>query len=180
MKCSAGSVPFQGEYEQAVIYSIINEEPQSLKKLCPEVSSGLEQIVLQALAKKPDDRYQTMEEFREDLAAVAEGLKPLKAKVRTGRAREVDRRAALHQRQPRPGERLFHQRSDGRDTEQPAEDQSDLRVISRTSVEQYRERKKPVREIAAELGCELHRGGQRVRNMATPFAFEDTADHDRA
>jgi TolB-like protein len=78
----AGELPFRGDHDQAVIYSIIHEEPQSLKKARPDMAPELEQIVGQALAKKPSDRYETMEEFREDVEAVAEGLKPLRAKAR--------------------------------------------------------------------------------------------------
>ena len=78
----SGKLPFLGDHDQAVIYSILNEEPEALKKARPGTPPGLEQIVGQALAKKPADRYQTMEEFREDLSAVAEGLKPLRAKRR--------------------------------------------------------------------------------------------------
>ncbi len=76
----AGKLPFQGEYEQALIYSILNEEPEPLSKARPDASSGLEQIVGQALAKEPAERYQSMEELLEDLEAVAEGLKPIRAR----------------------------------------------------------------------------------------------------
>jgi serine/threonine protein kinase/TolB-like protein/Tfp pilus assembly protein PilF len=72
--------PFRGDHDQAVIYSILHEEPESLKKARPDTAPGLDEIVGQALAKKPADRYQTMEEFREDMEAVREGLKPLKAR----------------------------------------------------------------------------------------------------
>jgi eukaryotic-like serine/threonine-protein kinase len=75
-----GKLPFQGDHDQTVIYSILHKEPESLTKVRPELAPELGQIVRQALAKKAADRYQTMEEFREDLAAVAEGLKPLKAR----------------------------------------------------------------------------------------------------
>jgi serine/threonine protein kinase/Tfp pilus assembly protein PilF len=78
----AGKLPFRGDHDQAVIYSILHDEPESLKRIRPDSAPELEQVVGQALAKKPADRYQTMEEFREDLEAVAEGLKPLKAKRR--------------------------------------------------------------------------------------------------
>jgi len=78
----AGKLPFQGEHDQSVIYAILHEEPESLKKARPEVVPEMEQIIGQALAKKPADRYKTMEEFREDMEAVAEGLRPLKAKPR--------------------------------------------------------------------------------------------------
>jgi serine/threonine protein kinase/tetratricopeptide (TPR) repeat protein len=78
----SGKLPFQGEHDQSVIYAILHEEPESLKKARPDVVPEMEQIIGQALAKKPADRYKTMEEFREDMEAVAEGLKPLKAKRR--------------------------------------------------------------------------------------------------
>jgi serine/threonine protein kinase/Tfp pilus assembly protein PilF len=76
----AGKLPFQGDHDQAVIHSILHEAPESLKKVRPDLRPEVAQIAGQALAKRPAERYQTMEEFREDLEAVAEGLKPLKAR----------------------------------------------------------------------------------------------------
>ncbi len=76
----SGKRPFQGEHDQSVIYAILHEEPEPLKKSNPGLAPEFENIVGQALAKKPGDRYQTMEELQEDLGAVAEGLKPLRAK----------------------------------------------------------------------------------------------------
>ena len=84
----AAKMPFHGDHDQAVIYSILHDEPESLKKSRPDTASELEQIVGQALAKKPADRYQTMDDFREDVEAVGEGLKPLKARPR-GAARRI-------------------------------------------------------------------------------------------
>ncbi|MFH0915900.1 MAG: protein kinase, partial [bacterium] len=80
-----GELPFKGDHDQAVIHSILHREPKPLKKIGPGAPSGLEEIVLQTLAKRPADRYQTMEELGRDIEAVAEGLKPLKAKRRIGR-----------------------------------------------------------------------------------------------
>ncbi len=81
----AGKLPFRGEHDQSVIYSILHEEPESLKKVRTDTAAELEQIVGQALAKKTAERYQTMEEFREDLEAMAEGFRPLKARRRVRR-----------------------------------------------------------------------------------------------
>jgi serine/threonine protein kinase/Tfp pilus assembly protein PilF len=81
----AGKLPFRGDHDQAVIYSILHHEPEPLKRTRPDAPPGLEEIVVQALAKKPGDRYQTMEELREDVEAVAEGLKPLRARYRPAR-----------------------------------------------------------------------------------------------
>jgi TolB-like protein/predicted Ser/Thr protein kinase len=75
-----GKLPFRGDHDQAVIYSILHEEPESLKKARPDALPGLEQVVGQALAKKPADRYQNMEEFRGDLEGVGGGLKPIIAR----------------------------------------------------------------------------------------------------
>jgi serine/threonine protein kinase/tetratricopeptide (TPR) repeat protein len=76
----SGKLPFRGDHDQAVIYSILHDEPESLIKARPDAPPGLEQVLGQALAKKPAERYQSMDEFREDIEAVAEGLKPLKAR----------------------------------------------------------------------------------------------------
>jgi len=64
-----------------LISSILHKESESLIKIRPALAPELDHVVFQALSKKRADRYQTMEEFREDLAAIAEGLKPLKAKA---------------------------------------------------------------------------------------------------
>jgi TolB-like protein/predicted Ser/Thr protein kinase/cytochrome c-type biogenesis protein CcmH/NrfG len=76
-----GQLPFKGEFEQSMIHSILNHEPEPLAKLRPHLPKGLEKVVLTALAKNPADRYRSMDEFLEDLKALAEGLKPLRAKV---------------------------------------------------------------------------------------------------
>jgi len=78
----AGELPFKGDHDQTVIHAILHREPKPLGKIRPGLPPGLEKIVLHALTKNPADRYQTMEELREDQEAVAEGLRPLKARRR--------------------------------------------------------------------------------------------------
>jgi serine/threonine protein kinase/tetratricopeptide (TPR) repeat protein len=60
-----GKMPFRGEHEAAVMYSIVNEEPQALDELA--ASSSLVNIVKRALEKDPAKRYQTMSEVLADL-----------------------------------------------------------------------------------------------------------------
>lgn len=62
-----GQLPFKGEYEQSVMYSIMNENPEPITLLRTEVSEGLQRIVEQALKKNPDDRYQCGDEIIADL-----------------------------------------------------------------------------------------------------------------
>jgi non-specific serine/threonine protein kinase len=69
-----GLHPFQGDYEQAIVYSIINEEPKPLTGLRTGIPAGLERIVNKALAKEPNERYQHLDEFIVDLNQVKKGL----------------------------------------------------------------------------------------------------------
>ncbi|MBN2030840.1 protein kinase, partial [bacterium] len=66
----SGQFPFHGEYEQAVVYSIMNESPEPLTALRTGVPMKLEEIVNKLLAKDPDSRYQHIDELPVDLKAV--------------------------------------------------------------------------------------------------------------
>jgi serine/threonine protein kinase/tetratricopeptide (TPR) repeat protein len=70
-----GRAPFRGDYEQAVVFSILNEEPEPLTTLRTGVPMGLEQIVNKTLAKGPDDRYQHSDDLLVDLKRVNNELK---------------------------------------------------------------------------------------------------------
>ena len=52
-----GRQPFSGEYDQHVIYSILNEEPESPRSIRSDVTPELERIVIKALQKDRDQRY---------------------------------------------------------------------------------------------------------------------------
>ena len=64
-----GRTPFRGEYAQAVMYGIVNEDPVPLAKLGIEVPPGLQEVVTKCLAKRPEERYASAEEFAKALAA---------------------------------------------------------------------------------------------------------------
>ncbi|HTY59466.1 MAG TPA: serine/threonine-protein kinase, partial [Bacteroidota bacterium] len=66
----AGSLPFRGDHEAAVIYSIAHGTPEPLSRLRREVTPDLERIVNRALEKDPAKRYQTAAEMGEDLKRV--------------------------------------------------------------------------------------------------------------
>ena len=63
----AGRLPFAGDYEQAVTYSILNEDPQPLTALRTGVPMSLDWIVSKLLAKKAADRYQSTTDLLVDL-----------------------------------------------------------------------------------------------------------------
>lgn len=69
----AGRPPFRGEYLAAVLYSVMNEDPQPLDEIVPDLPEGLAEVVGKALAKKRTDRYQSATEMLEDLRRVQAG-----------------------------------------------------------------------------------------------------------
>ena len=63
----AGQAPFRGEFEQAVVYSILNEAPEPLTAVRTGVPQELERIVGKCLAKDAAARYQNAEDLLIDL-----------------------------------------------------------------------------------------------------------------
>ena len=62
-----GLLPFKGDYEQAMQYSIINEEPEPITGLRTGIPLELERIVNRTLAKDPQDRYQHADDLLSEL-----------------------------------------------------------------------------------------------------------------
>jgi serine/threonine-protein kinase len=70
----AGRPPFKGESAVSVAYQHVSEAVTPPSQHNPKVSSELDQVVLRAMAKDKDDRFQTAEEFREHLLAAFAGV----------------------------------------------------------------------------------------------------------
>jgi serine/threonine protein kinase len=62
-----GQLPFRGEYDSAVLYSIINEAPESIATVRSDIPTALEQIVYKCLQKQATDRYETATQLLNDL-----------------------------------------------------------------------------------------------------------------
>jgi len=62
-----GTTPFNGDNLSAIMYKILNEEPAPPSTINPRVPPVFDRIVSRALAKRPEDRYQTAREFARDL-----------------------------------------------------------------------------------------------------------------
>jgi serine/threonine protein kinase len=62
-----GRMPFRGDYEQAVVYSIMNDEPEPVTGIRSNIPMELEKIIWKALRKKPSERYQHIDEMIVDL-----------------------------------------------------------------------------------------------------------------
>jgi serine/threonine protein kinase/Tfp pilus assembly protein PilF len=86
---ATGRPPFQGEHEQAIIYSILNETPEAVERLLPGAPKDLERIVRKALAKDPAQRYQRMSDMADDLDLLRESVRD---KTRTSAAQTLGRK----------------------------------------------------------------------------------------
>jgi hypothetical protein len=62
-----GEKPFPGQSITTVIYKIVNEEPVPPRQINPSIHPGISAAVMRALAKEPENRYQSCREMLEDL-----------------------------------------------------------------------------------------------------------------
>ncbi len=68
-----GGLPFRGDSAVTVALKHVNEQPPEPAELVPGTPYSLNQIVLKALAKDPDNRYRSAAEFSADLVAARSG-----------------------------------------------------------------------------------------------------------
>jgi serine/threonine protein kinase len=64
-----GRLPFMGDYQQAIGYSILNEDPPPLAELRPGVPDRLQELLDKALTKAPGDRYSDLSLMLKNLLA---------------------------------------------------------------------------------------------------------------
>jgi hypothetical protein len=62
-----GEKPFPGQNITTVIYKIVNEDPVPPRQIDPSIHPGISAVVMKALVKEPDQRYQNCREMLEDL-----------------------------------------------------------------------------------------------------------------
>ena len=163
-----GRLPFQGTYEQAIVYSILNEEPVPIKDLPAEISSSLNKILRKALSKNLDSRYQVTKEILGD-------LRKLKKEIESIRERSSERKPQpsiavlpFTNLSPNPDQEYF---CDGMAEEiiNALTHVEGLRVAARTSAFSFRDKAVDIREIGKKLNVEtllegsVKRAGNRVR-----------------
>ena len=78
-----GEPPFVGDSPVAVAYQHVREDPVPPSQRHEGISADLDAVVLKALAKNPENRYQTAAEMRTDLVRVHNGEPPEAPKVLT-------------------------------------------------------------------------------------------------
>jgi len=80
-----GQIPFKGDYDQAVIYAILNEDPEPISEIRSHVPGNVLQVVNKCLQKEASERYQTASEVLTELTEGAPTKKPAVPKIRQRR-----------------------------------------------------------------------------------------------
>lgn len=63
----AGQLAFPGDYDQAIIYRIVHEEPEHISQRRPDTPAGVITVLERALRKDPRERYASMRDLLADL-----------------------------------------------------------------------------------------------------------------
>lgn len=74
----AGNKPFRGEYDSALMYEIVHDEPAALD---PDVPGWLAAVVIRLLAKKPEDRFQSATDLMRALDSGQTAGRPVASKA---------------------------------------------------------------------------------------------------
>jgi serine/threonine protein kinase/Tfp pilus assembly protein PilF len=91
----SGKLPFKGEHDQAVVYSILNEKPKPIADMRSDIPMSIEQVIDKAMEKNPDDRYQNIAELLDDLKSISEGIVPEEIKARLRKSKLLKRKRAI-------------------------------------------------------------------------------------
>jgi serine/threonine protein kinase len=66
----AGRPPFDAQEQGALVYQIYHQDPTPPSALRAKVGPGVDKVILRALAKQPDERYPSWDEFAQALSAL--------------------------------------------------------------------------------------------------------------
>ena len=111
-ECISGKPAFSGSSVLEIGGQVIHVDPRPPSEINPEVPLDLNRITLKALAKRPEDRYQTAEELREELITVHSALNVEGERVRrityaNGRSHRTSALTTISQTLRKPRVSLF-------------------------------------------------------------------------
>jgi serine/threonine protein kinase/Tfp pilus assembly protein PilF len=175
-----GRRPFKSEYDQALVYSILSEEPDPVTRVRSDVPSGLQSVVTKAIRKDQDGRYQTVSEMLTDLKSLGE-----QPRDETSR-----KQSPIEKMQPSIAVLPFANLSADPENEYFSDGMSEeitnaltkvngLHVVARTSAFAFKGKNEDIREIGRKLHVEhvlegsVRKAGNRLRITAQLIKIAD-------
>ena len=177
---TTGQVPFQGHYEQAILYSILHELSEPITAVRTGVPPELERITNKCRAKRAEERYQTVSDLLADVST-------LKRSTESG----GERRPSSGAKDARPSIAVlpFENRSRGDEDEYFSDGISEditsalgkverLQGSPRSMAFQFKGKRPTPREVGAALNvghvleASVRRSGNRVRINVELIAIE--------
>jgi len=174
----SGERPFKSAHDQAVIYSILNEDPKPVSDLRKEILPELEQLVHKCLAKVPNHRYKNMKALISDLASISSNIK------------SAFNQQTIPEKKPSIAVLPFVNMSADSENEYFSDGLAEelinaltrfenLRVVARTSSFAFKGEKIDIREVGQRLNVKtllegsVRKAGKRVRVTAQLINVED-------
>jgi serine/threonine protein kinase/Flp pilus assembly protein TadD len=178
-----GQRPFGGDYDQAVMYAIMNEEPKPPSALRRDVPGELERIVMKAMTKSPAERYRSAGDMRAALESCART-------IAAGADSAPPATGTEQRRLPSIAVLPFKDMSPEKDQDYLCEGIAEellnalvqiegLRVAARTSSAQFKDKAVNVQAIGRELGVQsvlegsVRKSGDRLRITAQLINVDD-------
>jgi TolB-like protein len=169
----AGRRPFIGDHDQAVIYSILNDEPESASQSRSGVPAALDAVIHSLLSKNSADRCPPAAQVAADLKRLTTTAGAPTSVLETGKPKQAQSIAVMP----------FADMSPDRDQEYFCDGMSEeiineltgvsgLRVIARTSAFAFKDKSEDIREIGRKLDVtsilegSVRKAGDRVRITA--------------
>jgi serine/threonine-protein kinase len=87
-----GKAPFQGESDFHILNAHVNTPPPLMSGPCPNISGSTERAVMKALAKNPDERFQSAEEFAAALDPASDSVSPFAVTADLGDSQAITTR----------------------------------------------------------------------------------------
>jgi non-specific serine/threonine protein kinase len=162
-----GELPFKGDHDAAIVYSIMNTEPTRPSRIREQIPAEVEEIILKAMEKDPEHRYRLVDEVRTQLKLA-------------GMAVEAGASVGSNESQPTIAVLPFTNMSADREQDYFCDGMAEdiindlskiegLRVAARTSSFAFKGKSEDVRRIGRRLGVStvlegsVQKAGNRLR-----------------
>jgi serine/threonine protein kinase/Tfp pilus assembly protein PilF len=175
-----GIVPFTGDYEQAIMYTIMNQEPDFKSNRSEQIFRPMQAILQKILKKNPDERYQLITTIHDDLEKMKSEIgRQTRAKMESKKENKPSLAVLPFVNMSADPENEYF--SDGLTEEliNALTGLKNFRVVARTSAFAFKGKQVDIRNVGAQLGVQkvlegsVRKSGNRIRITAQLINVED-------